>query len=66
MEKTRTEQTLGENQQEKYEPPRVLSISKEKLMAELGPARACTSWFGGVAGFCDPSYPPNTPTPTGP
>jgi hypothetical protein len=59
MKKRKPEQITDRRQETKYEPPRVVSISKQEILAELGPARACTSWFGGVAGFCDnDTYPP--------
>jgi hypothetical protein len=56
MEKTKPIQIAKEKP--KYEPPKVITLSKEKILAELGPARACTSWYGGIAGFCNDLYPP--------
>jgi hypothetical protein len=41
MEKNKPDQISREEQQApKYEPPKVISLSKDEILEELGPARA--------------------------
>ena len=44
------ETTVEEQELPKYEPPRVITLEKEEILEELGPARAVYGQM--VAGFC--------------
>ena len=45
------ETTVEEQELPEYEPPRVITLEKEDILEELGPARAVYGQM--VAGFCN-------------
>lgn len=50
MDNAKPEELLKEQEHPRYEPPQVITLDKDEILEELGPARACYNYSGSVVG----------------